>query len=199
MIQKKEKKTPIKGEAVKRVKESVCSGCKRDRPHANFRKKLCLTCYKKYAKEKAQERKAVKREKKRLSISQLTKKLDIFFSLYIRLVNSDNQGRVKCFTCDRQEYFKAIQNGHFQSRRFMSTRFHEHNCAPQCYACNVGLSGMQYEFGKRLDIKYGTGMADKMVLLSKQVKKYTTDEMLDLIEHYKNKVEDLKRQKSIFD
>jgi hypothetical protein len=58
---------------------------------------------------------------------------------------------------------------------------------------------MQYEFGKRLDIKYGTGMADKMVLLSKQVKKYTTDEMLDLIEHYKNKVEDLKRQKSIFD
>ena len=81
----------------------------------------------------------------------------------------------------------------------MSTRFHEHNCAPQCYACNVGLSGMQYEFGKRLDIKYGTGMADKMVLLSKQVKKYTTDEMLDLIEHYKNKVEDLKRQKSIFD
>lgn len=199
MIQKKEKKIPVKGVSEKKVKENICSGCKRDRPYANAIKKLCLTCYKKYAKEKAQKKKTIKREKKRLSISQLTKKLDTFFSLYIRLVNSDKHGKVKCFTCNRVEYFKSIQNGHFQSRRFMSTRFEEKNCAPQCYACNVGLSGMQYEFGKQLDIKYGEGMADSVVQLSKQVKKFTTEEMLNLIEYYKDKVEQLKKQKDIFD
>lgn len=199
MIQKKEKKIPVKGETVKPVKETICSSCNKKRPYSNKSKKLCAVCVKKSQIAKVKEKRIVAREKKRLSISQLTKKLDTVFSLYIRLVNSNKHGQVKCFTCDRIDYYKSIQNGHFQSRRFMSTRFTETNCAPQCYACNVGLSGMQYEFGKRLDLKYGKGMADKMVQLSKEVKKFTTDEMLELIEYYRSAVDDLKRQKSIFD
>jgi len=58
---------------------------------------------------------------------------------------------------------------------------------------------MQYEFGRQLDLKYGNGTADKMVSLSKAVKKFTTDEMLELIEHYKIEVDQLKHEKSIFD
>jgi hypothetical protein len=197
MIQKKEKKIPVKGVSEKTVKETICSGCKRKRPYANKTKKLCSTCVKKVTDEKAKERRAVKREKKRLSISQLTKKLDTIFSLFIRLEGSDKHGKVKCFTCDRVEHYKSIHNGHFQSRRFMSTRFDILNCAPQCYACNVGMSGMQYEFGKRIDIKYGHGIADLIVQKSKVVQKFTPEEMLELIEYFKEKVEQLKKQKDI--
>ena len=199
MILKKEKKTPVKGVSTTVLKETICSECGKKRPYSNKTKKLCAVCVKKSQIAKVKERKLVKREKKRLSISQLTKKLDTVFSVYIRLVNSNKHGKVKCFTCDRIDYYKSMQNGHFQSRRFMSTRFHENNCAPQCYACNVGLSGMQYEFGRQLDLKYGNGTADKMVSLSKAVKKFTTDEMLELIEHYKIQVDQLKHEKSIFD
>lgn len=199
MIQKKEKKIPIKGIMEKPTKETICSGCSRNRPYANKSKKLCSTCVKKIAEAKAKERRAAKREKKRMSISQLTKKLDTVFSLYIRLENANNKGMVKCFTCDNEHYYKAIQNGHFQSRRFMSTRFDPFNCAPQCYACNVGMSGMQYEFGKRIDLKYGQGMADLIVQKSKGVYKFDPEEMLELIEFFAERVDKLKKQKDISD
>lgn len=199
MIQKKEKKIPIKGVMEKPLKETICSGCSRNRPYANKSKKLCSTCVKKIAEAKAKERRAAKREKKRMSISQLTKKLDTVFSLYIRLENANNKGMVKCFTCDNEHHYKAIQNGHFQSRRFMSTRFNPFNCAPQCYACNVGMSGMQYEFGKRIDLMYGPGVADLIVQKSKAVCKFQPEEMLELIELFAEKVDKLKKQKDISD
>ena len=199
MIQKKEKKIPIKGIMEKPTKETICSGCSRNRPYANKSKKLCSTCVKKIAEAKAKERRAAKREKKRMSISQLTKKLDTVFSLYIRLENANSKGMVKCFTCDNEHHYKAIQNGHFQSRRFMSTRFDPFNCAPQCYACNVGMSGMQYEFGKRIDLKYGQGMADLIVQKSKGVYKFDPEEMLEMIEFFAERVDKLKKQKDISD
>lgn len=197
MIQKKEKKIPIKGVSEKPVKETICSSCNRKRPYSNKTKKLCITCVKKVLDEKAKERRLVKREKKRLSISQLTKKLDTVFSLFIRLENADKNGMVICFTCGTRHHYKAIHNGHFQSRRFMSTRFDPINCAPQCYACNVGMSGMQYEFGKKIDFLYGQGIADLTVQKSKIVQKFSTEDMLELIEYYTKKVEDLKKEKDI--
>jgi hypothetical protein len=106
---------------------------------------------------------------------------------------------VKCFTCDRLEYWRKIQNGHFQSRRFMSTRFHVGNCAPQCYACNVGMSGMQYEYGKRLDARYGKGMADEIVSLSKVITKFTADELLEKIHETEDHVQFLRKSKNIWD
>ena len=199
MLPKKEKKIPVKGVSERPIKETICSSCNRKRPHANKTRKLCAPCVKKAAEEKSKERRAIQREKKRLSISQLTKKLDTIFSLFIRLSASDRNGMVRCFTCDNVHHYKAIQNGHFQSRRFMSTRFDPINCAPQCYACNVGMSGMQYEFGKRIDAFYGKGIADLTVQKSKVVHKFTTDEMLELIEYFREKVEKLKKQKDIFD
>jgi hypothetical protein len=199
MLPKKEKKIPVKGVSERPVKETICSSCNRKRPHANKTRKLCAPCVRKAAEEKSKERRAIQREKKRLSISQLTKKLDTIFSLFIRLSASDRNGMVRCFTCDNVHHYKAIQNGHFQSRRFMSTRFDPINCAPQCYACNVGMSGMQYEFGKRIDAFYGKGIADLTVQKSKVVHKFTTDEMLELIEYFREKVEKLKKQKDIFD
>jgi ATP-dependent phosphoenolpyruvate carboxykinase len=81
----------------------------------------------------------------------------------------------------------------------MSTRFHVGNCAPQCYACNVGMSGMQYEYGKRLDLKYGTGMADDMVAQSRIIRKFTPDELLEKIQETESAVNFLRQSKNIWD
>lgn len=210
---KTEKKTPIKGEpkdkpiVVKEVKQEIkkeikeipCSQCGKSRPLANKSKKICGVCVKKNSVEKAKKRRQVKRERKAESISVLTKKLDRIFSIYVRLKYADNQGNVKCFTCDNTHHYKSIQNGHFQSRRYMSTRFHENNCRPQCYACNVGLHGQQYIFGANLDREICSGTAETMVLLSKQTKKFSSLELRELIDDYTRKVDNLKLQKGIFD
>lgn len=178
---------------------TTCSACNKTKPLANKTKKLCITCLKKLQVQKAKDKKEKLREKKRLSISSLTKKLDTIFSVYIRLLHADKNGMVRCFTCDRIEYWRKIQNGHFQSRRFMSTRFHPGNCAPQCYACNVGLSGMQYEYGKRIDLKYGPGMADHIVAQSRIITKFTADDLLEKIQETESAVNFLRQSKNIWD
>ena len=73
----------------------------------------------------------------RKTVSKLKKELDKWFSLYIRLREASDTGAAICFTCGKMAYYKTLQNGHFQSRRFMATRFDEENCQVQCVACNM--------------------------------------------------------------
>ena len=67
------------------------------------------------------------------TISKLKKELDKWFSLFIRLRDADSNGLVFCFTCGCSKYYKrGMQNGHFQSRKHLATRWDEENCQPQC-------------------------------------------------------------------
>jgi ribosomal protein S14 len=150
-----EKKTPVKGEPVKKENttvDTVCSDCGRKRPYSNKSKKLCAVCVKRINQAKIKERKEKVRKKKAESIGVLTKKLDRIFSVFVRLSGTNKSHSTKCFTCDKVLHWREIQCGHFQSRRFYSTRFHELNCKPQCYACNIGLSGNTITIGKNKPI-----------------------------------------------
>ena len=108
-------------------------------------------------------------------ISKLKKELDKWFSLYIRLRDATNQGMVECFTCGKIAHYKkgGMQNGHFQSRSFLATRFDEENCQPQCVGCNMFKQGEQYKFAINLDAKYGEGKAEELEILAKSVVKFT--------------------------
>lgn len=212
MRKKTEKKVPIKGEPKAKPtiirepkqekepkEEPSCSICNKKRPLAVKSKKICMVCNKKIKDQRIKHSKQIKRERKQQSVSFLTTKLDRIFSIYVRLKYSDSYGNVKCYTCDNSHHYKAIQNGHFQSRRYMSTRFHENNTRPQCYACNVGLHGQQYVFGANLDREVGSGTAENIILLSKQQKKFSSLELQELIDEYTLKVDNLKLQKGIVD
>jgi hypothetical protein len=61
------------------------------------------------------------------------------------------------------------------------------------------MSGMQYEYGKRLDLKYGSGMADDMVAQSRIIRKFTPDELLEKIQETESAVNFLRQSKSIWD
>jgi len=51
--------------------------------------------------------------------------------------------------------------------------------------------GQQYLFAKYLDQKYGDGHSDKMLIKSKKTIKYTNQELLDMVEDYKNRLSTL--------
>jgi hypothetical protein len=132
------------------------------------------------------------------SISKLKKELDKWFSLYIRLRDADSLGFVQCFTCQRFKHYKSgMQNGHFQSRSFMSTRFDEENCQPQCVGCNMFKSGEQYKFSVNLDNKYGEGKAKELEFKARQIQKFTRVDYEESISYYKSLVEKLKEEKGI--
>jgi hypothetical protein len=132
------------------------------------------------------------------TISKLKKELDNIFSLFIRLRGANEFGLVQCFTCGTvKHYKKGMQNGHFQSRRFMSTRFDEENCQIQCVKCNMFEQGQQYQFGLQLDAKYGEGTADELIFLAHKTVKFTRSDYDDKLSYYKSAVQNLKKEKGI--
>mgnify|MGYP000008572509 FL=1 len=123
---------------------------------------------------------------KKISRKNLVKRLDTVFSLYIILREADNE-MVECFTCGKiSHYKKNMQCGHFQSRGAYSTRWDPTKCQVQCYGCNVMQQGRQYQFGLNLEKKYGEGVAEKLLIKSKQTVKYSNDDLKEMILYYNN-------------
>ena len=116
---------------------------------------------------------------KRTQRKKLVYKLDKVFSVYIRRRYAKND-IAECFTCGKKDHWKKLQNGHFQSRKHYSTRWHEKNCQVQCAGCNVFKYGEQYKFSKNLDNTYYDGLSEELhIEANKTVKLDNTDlEML---------------------
>ena len=132
------------------------------------------------------------------SLSKLKKDLDKIFSLYIRLRDADDQGMVICFTCNKIAHYKnGMQNGHFMSRKHLSTRFDEENCQVQCAGCNIFRYGEQYKFSVNLDNKYGDGKANELEILSRQTMKFSRVDYDIKISYYQSLVKKIKKEKQI--
>jgi hypothetical protein len=131
------------------------------------------------------------------SISKLKKELDKWFSLYIRLRDSED-GLAQCFTCGVVKHYKSgMQCGHFQSRRYHTTRWDEKNCQVQCVACNMYGQGEQYKFGMNLDAKYGEGTSGELGFFAQLKFKKMRHEYEEDIRYYKSIVQNLKKEKGI--
>lgn len=64
--------------------------------------------------------------------TQLKEKADKLFSIYIRKLWANDEGKAQCYTCLKIDHWKKLQNGHYHSRRHSSTRYDEDNCRVQC-------------------------------------------------------------------
>ena len=122
--------------------------------------------------------------------SKVVKKLDNIFSIYIRRRYAVDDF-VDCYTCGKTDHWKNLQCGHFQSRRYYSTRWDKLNCQVQCAKCNIFSQGEQYIFGQRLDQTYGEGTSNELMMKAKHLVKLSTNELEEMINVYKNLVADL--------
>ncbi len=129
--------------------------------------------------------------------SKLIEKLDGVFSQYIRLRDSNQDGYCYCITCNKIDYWKDMQNGHFIPRQHMSTRFDERNCNVQCNTCNVGLRGNLEVYATMLKKKYGDSIVDDLTLKKNEAAHYSIPEIEEMIKEYSSKVKNLKKEKSV--
>jgi len=113
-------------------------------------------------------------------------KLDNIFSQYIRLRYSKNEIS-ECVTCGKQDHWKKLQAGHFVSRKHYATRWDEDNVQAQCSGCNVFRYGEQYLFSKYL----GVDLSEELLMKSRKIQKFTDNELLEMIELYTEKVNNL--------
>lgn len=123
---------------------------------------------------------------KKPSRKTIITKLDNIFSQYIRLRYSKNEIS-ECVTCGKQDHWKKLQAGHFISRKHYATRWDENNVQVQCSGCNVFRYGEQYLFSKYL----GTELSEELLIKSRKIQKFTDYELLEMIEIYKDKVNNL--------
>jgi len=129
-------------------------------------------------------------KRKKLSRSKVVKKLDSIFSKYIRQRNAIN-GVAECFTCGKKDDWKKLQCGHFQSRKFYSTRWDETNCQVQCKSCNIYKEGEQFKFGTNLNKQFGKKTSERLEVKAREIVKIPTYELEDMIKKYQELVKDL--------
>ena len=91
-----------------------------------------------------------------------------------------------------------MQNGHFQSRRFLATRWSEEgNCEVQCQKCNIWEQGEQFKFALGIDAKYGDGTAIHLEYQARTIVKISRIDYEDKISYYGTLVNKLKKEKGI--
>jgi len=128
---------------------------------------------------------------KKPSRKTIVKKLDTVFSQYIRRRFAVNE-IAECVTCGTKSHYKKLQAGHFMSRKHYSTRWDETNVQVQCYSCNVMRYGEQYKYGLYLENVYEKGIAEKLQIKSRQITKFSDNELITLIEYYNKLLTNLK-------
>ena len=112
--------------------------------------------------------------KKKKTRSQVVKLLDSVFSEWIRRRYAKDEVAM-CVTCTKQDHWKKLQAGHFQSRKHYSTRWDETNVQVQCAGCNVFRYGEQYK-----------GTAEELAEKARQIVKFSTAELEEMIQKYKD-------------
>jgi len=112
-------------------------------------------------------------------------------SKYIRLKARDKDGFVECYTCGKKIFWKDAQAGHALGGRTNNRLFDEEIIRPQCYACNVMKHGNYEEFITKLIRENGLDWWERKLANSKIAKKFTKEELENLYEDYKIKVEKL--------
>jgi hypothetical protein len=107
---------------------------------------------------------------------RLTMKLDRVFGDHIK----ESKGRV-CVLCGKKRH---IQAGHLFSRVSHSTRWDEINVWPQCRGCNYKHEFRPEHFHSWFIHSFGLEAWDTLRLRANTPRKFTLDELRDLIEHY---------------
>lgn len=127
------------------------------------------------------------KSKKRETNSQLKRKADDIFSLYIR-----ERDKFTCYTCGKVGERNNTDCGHYISRTFLGTRYDETNCHAQCKSCNIFKHGNLAFFATRLELDYGHGILQELEKKAKDGQLQPSRALfIEVICYYSKKLEDL--------
>jgi hypothetical protein len=129
------------------------------------------------------ERKS-KLKKELLTVQDYLKLAQQVFNQYIR---KRDEGK-NCISCGKKINGVIHASHYYNANNHWNVRFDENNVFSCCYKCNVQLSGNLIEYGINLEKLIG---ADEFTILREkayQTRKFTRDELKEIIIIYKNKL-----------
>lgn len=147
--------------------------------------KCSIEYYKKQKDKEWAKRKQVMK-KELLTVQDYIKLAQQVFNKYIRL---RDKGQV-CISCQKE--CKKENAGHyFNANNHWAVRFDENNVHLQCEHCNTYLSGNLNEYRTNLINKIGIANFELLENKAKQTRKFTVEELKQIIETYKQKIKEL--------
>jgi hypothetical protein len=169
-----------------------CKNCKDKFEPIRFNHKFCLKdeCIKAFVEEaKAAQWKKTKVKLKNdiKTNSDWLKEAQKVFNTFIRLRDDG----LNCISCDKPP--KKKNCGHYFSQGgHANVRFDEDNCHLQCEHCNTFLSGnlLNYQIG--IEKRIGAERLIELQGRAHEIRKYTADELKEIILIYKKKIAELK-------
>ena len=167
-----------------------CKNCKEKFEPIRFNHKYCLKdeCVRAFVaetKEKMWKQTKTRMKNELKTTSDWMKEAQKVFNQYIRLRDKHKP----CVSCDSKLGVK-FDAGHYFSSVHKAVTFDEDNVHGQCVACN------QYKHGNLLNYQIGIEKrigADRLLTLHEkayQTRKYSVDELQQLIKTYKQKIKD---------
>lgn len=122
---------------------------------------------------------------------------DKWFSIFIRLRDSDEMGYCKCVTCGNIRHWKNLDCGHWIKRQHVGTRYNEKNCAAQCKGCNAFEQGRSIEHEQFIIKTYGIDTRNLLKSGERSYCKYSKLELHYLANEYKSKAMEMAKIKGI--
>jgi hypothetical protein len=122
---------------------------------------------------------------------------DLWFSRFIRLRDSDENGYCKCITCNTVLYWKSMDNGHYVKRQHQGARFHEKNCHAQCKVCNWQEQGRNDVYKQVIIERYGQQEHDLLKFAERHTTKHSCLEIKLIAKEYQKKAKDLAKNKGL--
>jgi hypothetical protein len=170
-----------------------CKNCKEKFEPIRFNHKYCLAdeCIRAFVAEVKE--KTWKETKTRMKTDLKTtqdwlKEAQTIFNQYINLRDKG----LPCSSCGKPIKGRVNASHFWNANNHHNVRFDEDNVHSSCITCNQFLSGNLLEYRTRLCSKIGQKRFDELEEKRHITKKWTADELQQLIKEYKTKVRQLK-------
>ena len=168
-----------------------CKHCKERFTPLHFNQKYCLKpeCAKVWVdnvKEKQWKKRKSEMKENLTTVQGYVKEVQKVFNEYIR---KRDKG-LPCISCGKKiQENETVHASHYKpAGTCWATRFNEDNVHVSCVKCNNFLSGNLSEYRIRLVEKIGIERVEEVERLSATTKKFTIDELKEIINIYKNKL-----------
>ena len=150
-------------------------------------KSECMQVFISEAKEKAWKKtKAVKKEEL-MTVQDYAKIAQQVFNKYINL--RDNG--LPCISCGKTITGRVNASHFYNANNHWNVRFNEDNVHSSCITCNQYLSGNLIEYSERIVKKIGAERYEELKADAKKTRKFTIEELKEIIETYKQKIKEL--------
>ena len=149
---------------------------------------LCVSDWINEVKEKNWKRKKAKMKMDLMTLSDYVKLAQTVFNKYIRLRDKYKP----CISCGAKAGTYTITAGHYFPSTNKSVTFNEDNLHGQCwFNCNSSKSGNLAEYRIGLIERIGVERLEQLEAESRKTRKFTIDELKEIIATYKKKIKEL--------